>query len=90
MHLAKGILAPVITEEAMQKILATFRSDLTERTGRGGGFDYSPTVTGLAMGGSPNSKGVWKEASTNTDPAVLFIDRCLQFGRSVHLADPLG
>jgi len=35
-------------------------------------------TTGLAMGGSPNSKGVWKEASTNTDPAVLFIDRCLQ------------
>jgi type I restriction enzyme M protein len=65
-------------EEAMQKILATFRSDLTERSGRGGGLDYSPTVTGLAMGGSPNSKGVWKEASTNTDPAVLFIDRCLQ------------
>lgn len=65
-------------EEAMGKLLATYRSDLTERTGRGGGFDYSPTVTGLAMGGSPNSKGVWKEASTNTDPAVLFIDRCLQ------------
>jgi type I restriction enzyme M protein len=65
-------------EEAMEKILATFRSDLTPRTGRGGGFDYSPTVTGLAMGGSPNSKGVWKEASANTDPAVLFIDRCLQ------------
>lgn len=65
-------------EEAMRKILETFRSDLTPRTGRGGGFDYSPTVTGLAMGGSPTSKGVWKEASTNTDPAVLFIDRCLQ------------
>jgi type I restriction enzyme M protein len=65
-------------EEAMQKILATFRSDLTERVGRGGGYEYSPTVTGLAMGGSPNSKGVWKEASTNTDPAVLFVDRCLQ------------
>ncbi|WP_342379490.1 SAM-dependent methyltransferase [Myxococcus stipitatus] len=65
-------------EAEMAKILETFRSDLTPRAGRGGGFDYSPTVTGLAMGGSPNSKGVWKEASTNTDPAVLFIDRCLQ------------
>jgi type I restriction enzyme M protein len=65
-------------EEGMQKILETYRSDLTERAGRGGGLDYSPTVTGLAMGGSPNSKGVWKAASTNTDPAVLFIDRCLQ------------
>ncbi|MGK3990751.1 N-6 DNA methylase [Sorangium sp. So ce136] len=56
-------------EEAMEKILETFRSDLTARDGRGGGFDYSPTVRGLAMGGSPNSKGIWKEASTNTDPA---------------------
>lgn len=65
-------------DQAMQKILETFRSDLTERGGRGGGFDYSPTVTGLAMGGSPSNKGIWKEASTNTDPAVLFIDRCLQ------------
>lgn len=65
-------------EESMEKILETFRSDLTPRKGRGGGFEYSPTVTGLAMGGSPNAKGVWKEASTNTDPAVLFIDRCLQ------------
>jgi type I restriction enzyme M protein len=65
-------------EEAMGKILETFRSDLVPRDGRGGGFDYSPTVTGLAMGGSPNGKGIWKEASTNTDPAVLFVDRCLQ------------
>jgi type I restriction enzyme M protein len=65
-------------EEAMVKILETFRSDLTPHDGRGGRYDYSPTVTGRAMGGSPNGKGVWKEASTNTDPAVLFLDRCLQ------------
>jgi type I restriction enzyme M protein len=65
-------------EEAMEKILETFRSDLIPRDGRGGGYDYSPTVSGCAMGGSPNNKGVWKEASTNTDPAVLFVDRCLQ------------
>jgi type I restriction enzyme M protein len=65
-------------EEAMERILETFRSDLTPRDSRGGGFDYSPSVTGLAMGGSPTTKGIWKEASTNTDPAVLFIDRCLQ------------
>jgi len=65
-------------EEGMQQILSTFRSDLQPRSGRGGGFDYSPTVSGLAMGGSPQRNGVWKEASTNTDPAVLFIDRCLQ------------
>jgi len=65
-------------EEAMEAILTTYRSDLTPRDGRGGGYDYSPTVSGLAMGGSPKKSGVWKEASANTDPAVLFIDRCLQ------------
>ena len=47
----------------MEQILDTFRSDLAPRTGKGGGFDYSPSVTGLAMGGSPNSKGIWKAVS---------------------------
>ena len=65
-------------KEAKEKILKIFRSDLTPHNGRGGGYDYSPTVTGLAMGGSPKKNGVWKEASINTDMAVLFIDRCLQ------------
>ena len=65
-------------EQAMEEMLAQYRSDLTPRESRGGGYDYSPTVAGLAMGGSPTKKGPWKEASTNTDPAVLFIDRCLQ------------
>ena len=41
-------------EAAMAEILEVFRSDLTPRNGRGGGFDYFPTVTGRAMGGSPN------------------------------------
>jgi type I restriction enzyme M protein len=66
----------------MEDILARFRSDLKPREGRGGknpSFTYEPTVTGLAMGGNPDSKGVWKPASpTSIDPAVLFIDRCLQ------------
>ena len=67
-------------DEAMEKILQTFRSDLdTARTGAVAvsTIQFS-TVNGLAMGGSPNGKGIWKEASPNTDPAVLFIDRCLQ------------
>ena len=70
--------AKLAHEAAMQEILQTYRSDLTERSGRGGGLDYSPTVNGLAMGGSPSKNGIWKEASVNTDPAVLFLDRCLQ------------
>ena len=65
-------------EKDMARILEFFRSDLTPREGRGGGFDYSPTTTGLALGGKANKKGIWKEASATIDPAVLFIDRCLQ------------
>lgn len=65
-------------EEAMEQILATFRTDLSPRGSRADRFDYSPSVTGMALGGVPDNKGVWKPASTNTDPAVLFIDRCLQ------------
>src|SRR5262249_9196501 len=65
-----------------EDILRRFRSDLKPREGRGGknpGFAYEPTVSGLAMGGSPDNKGVWKPVSpTGIDPAVLFIDRCLQ------------
>lgn len=66
-------------EEDMGKILVKFRSDMKEREGRGGGYTYEPTVAGLAMGASPNSKGVWNEVKpTSIDPAVLFLDRCLQ------------
>ena len=66
-------------EAKMEKILQKFRSDLSPRSSKAGMFDYEPTVTGLAMGGSPDGKGVWKPVSpTGIDPAVLFIDRCLQ------------
>jgi len=65
-------------EKDMERILASFRSDLNLREGRGGGFDYSPTTRGLALGGKANKNGVWKEASATIDPAILFIDRCLQ------------
>ncbi len=66
-------------EEDMGKILVKFRTDMKERGGRGGGYTYEPTVAGLAMGASPNSKGVWNVAKpTSIDPAVLFFDRCLQ------------
>lgn len=66
-------------EAKMERILQKFRSDLHPRSGKAETFDYEPTVTGLAMGGSPDSKGVWKPVKpTGIDPAVLFIDRCLQ------------
>ena len=66
-------------EENMGKILQQFRSDLVEREGKSKGFDYEPTVDGRAMGGKPNSKNVWQASkATSVDPAVLFLDRCLQ------------
>lgn len=59
---------------------AGYRTDLR----RTGGSDKSPVYTlqptteGLALGSKPDSKGNWKPASASIDPAVLFIDRCLQ------------
>src|SRR5262249_31749592 len=66
-------------EEDMGRILETFRSDLTPRGGKGETYDYEPTVAGLVMGGSADRKNVWKPVNpTSIDPAVLFLDRCLQ------------
>jgi type I restriction enzyme M protein len=66
-------------EADMEKILAFYRSDLVVREGKGGGYDHKPRVDGLSMGGKPNSKGLWQESkATSVDPAVLFLDRCLQ------------
>ncbi|WP_049069566.1 HsdM family class I SAM-dependent methyltransferase [Klebsiella michiganensis] len=59
---------------------AGFRTDLR----RTGGSDkkpvYSlfPTTEGLALGSKPDSKDNWQQVGANIDPAVLFIDRCLQ------------
>jgi type I restriction enzyme M protein len=66
-------------EADMEKILEQFRTDLHERNGRGGGYSYEPTVSGRGMGAKPNGKGVWQPVKpTSIDPAVLFLDRCLQ------------
>lgn len=65
-------------EEAREKILQQFRSDLVENAKKAGTYTYEPSVSGLAMGGKPDSKGIWKPVSASIDPAVLFIDRCLQ------------
>jgi type I restriction enzyme M protein len=66
-------------EDAKERILEEFRSDLRSRDGKRDAYDYEPTVSGRAMGAKPDSKGVWKPVKpTSIDPAVLFIDRCLQ------------
>ena len=51
-------------------ILEFYRSDVVDS-------DIQMSGSGLAMGAKPDSKGNWK-AVKSIDPAVLFIDRCLQ------------
>ena len=66
-------------ELAKERILEQFRSDLKLREGsKKTIYDYEPSVAGRALGGKPDTKGVWKPAKPSIDPAVLFIDRCLQ------------
>ncbi|MBD2487173.1 class I SAM-dependent DNA methyltransferase [Aulosira sp. FACHB-615] len=65
-------------EKGRELILKQFRSDLVENPKKAGTYTYEPSVSGLAMGGKPDSKGLWKPVSASIDPAVLFIDRCLQ------------
>lgn len=57
-----------------------FRTDLVDvGTGNKSKFELRPTTKGLAMGSKPDSKGSWNPVKGGSiDPAVLFIDRCLQ------------
>ena len=59
---------------------AGYRTDLRDvSTGKKAKFELYPTTAGLALGSKPNSKGDWQPAKGGSiDPAVLFIDRCLQ------------
>ncbi len=41
-------------------------------------YSLQPTTAGLALGSKPDSKGNWQPVGATIDPAVLFIDRCLQ------------
>lgn len=62
----------------MDKVLELFRSDLHEPP-KGTGLIYTPSVTGKALGSSPNNKDRWTPVKGGgIDPAVLFIDRCLE------------
>jgi type I restriction enzyme M protein len=59
-----------ITDKDNSALLDLFRSDI---------HSGEPAMSGdgLALGAKPDSKGKWKPVSS-VDPAVLFIDRCLQ------------
>ncbi len=58
-------------------ILKQYTTDLHEAP-KGKDWIYTPTVYGRALGGKPNNKDRWKQASDSLDMAVLFIDRCLE------------
>lgn len=57
-----------------------YRTDLrrTGGTDKKPFYSLQPTTAGLALGSKPDSKGNWQPVGATIDPAVLFIDRCLQ------------
>ncbi|MFT5634882.1 MAG: type I restriction enzyme M protein [Cognaticolwellia sp.] len=58
-------------------ILSQYTTDL-DKSSKGKGWIYKPTLFGRALGGKPDSKDRWKISSNNIDMSVLFIDRCLE------------
>lgn len=59
-----------------------YRTDLRNvSTGKKAVYNLFPTTSGLALGSKPDGKGHWKPVGATIDPAVLFIDRCLQLLR---------
>jgi len=64
-------------EEAAR--LAKFRTDIEfEDEDKQKKGILKPTTSGLAMGATPDKKGVWKAKDKGVDLSVLFVDRCLQ------------
>ncbi|TGC13371.1 SAM-dependent methyltransferase [Escherichia sp. E2562] len=59
---------------------AGYRTDLrrTGGTDKKPFYSLQPSTAGLALGSKPDSKGNWQPVGATIDPAVLFIDRCLQ------------
>lgn len=71
---------PLELDSNGEPIWPGFRTDLRNiSTGKKPKYEMTPTVTGLALGSKPNKKGEWQPVKGGSiDPAVLFIDRCLQ------------
>ena len=59
-----------IRDDEQHDLLESFRSDIVDG-------ENKMTPGGLALGAKPDGKGRWKPVN-GIDPAVLFIDRCLQ------------
>ncbi len=68
------------TDDKGEPLWAGYRTDLRNvSTGKKAKYDIYPTTSGLALGSKPNKKGEWNQVKGGSiDPAVLFIDRCLQ------------
>jgi type I restriction enzyme M protein len=64
--------------KAVAELMAHFRTDIDFDALKGKGGVLKPSPSGLAMGASPDGKGVWKEKDKGVDLSVLFLDRCLQ------------
>lgn len=79
----KGQESKALYSKNMDKILEDYRTDLQNvSTGKKEKFSLFPSVSGLALGSSPNNKSEWTPVKGGSiDPAVLFIDRCLQLLR---------
>ncbi|HAV1368367.1 HsdM family class I SAM-dependent methyltransferase [Vibrio parahaemolyticus] len=71
---------PLELNEDGSPVWAGFRTDLRNvSTGKKPKYELFPTVSGLALGSKPSKNGEWKPVKGGSiDPAVLFIDRCLQ------------
>ena len=71
---------PLELNEDGSPVWAGFRTDLRNvSTGKKAKYELFPTVSGLALGSKPSKNGEWKPVKGGSiDPAVLFIDRCLQ------------
>lgn len=63
-----------VKQKDQPEVLSAYRSAI------GDDSEFVDDPAGLALGAKPNNKGVWKPVDS-VDPAVLFIDRCLQLLR---------
>lgn len=73
-------IGDLYTDENGEPIWAGYRTDLRNvSTGKNAKYELYPTTSGLALGSKPNNKGEWQQVKGGSiDPAVLFVDRCLQ------------
>ena len=73
---------PLTLDDNGEPEWAGYRTDLRNvGSGKKPVYHLYPTASGLAMGSKPNKKGQWQQVGATIDPAVLFIDRCLQLLR---------